>query len=1086
MATSRKDKKKLQSKTPTRSADKPTPKPPEDELDEKDDGEEDEDEDEGDERDEGDENDDEDDEDDEDEDDDEESEDEQEAVPQHGKAAAERKVAEKKKTESEEKKAAPVEAPREPFKISSLWPLGIPLAVLLAFALALFMPGSSRRLLFAQDVELLSASMSREVTPGGTLNLKLRFKPKHALDADDWVFVHVESLSGAANPCRMVQDVLPKLPPTRWGDAEIEHSVSIPVATTCEPGRFEIYAGLYNRDTSARLKVVDPPIPDNRVHAGWVDVVTEDADGTLRTLTPADMRVQEDWALVRPWTPWLFAIAMASALAAWLAMRRSGTPGTSPAEQARTSDGRPLSRDLRIFGYVLPAIPFFLGILVVLEFVKDDAYISFRYAHNLVTGKGLVFNTGEYLEGFTNFLWVLILAPFEALGWDLFQVCEVLGTVLGITCLVVTARFTAWVNGERRTFSHLWGAAWLATSPSFVLWAKSGLEQPLSSLLPIAGAFVLWLARDRFARDPSPSADEKKSLDRRYLYAGLMMGAGCMTRPELHLLAILVGLPLVLDAVRARKITRAQWLYVAGILAITVPCHSFRYLYYGTLVPNTFYVKTGTGSLIWRAGIKTLHEMFVFNNTGLLAVIAPLAFANRRRLVEKVTMGIICVSFMIYYVKVGVDEMQWHRLYLPALPFLCVLAALGMQNVIDAVLGVVRREPTEGRFFAETPAQLGAAALGWAAVLAAGIYNFQFTYRELHGFDGHGDLAGTFHPDLGKFLVRHERPGALVAFQDMGSTPYHAPDINFLDFFGLVDKTVAHARHDYGLHAFVGEDAENMQPRYDRDMREYFFRRNPEWAILTIYTPQGDERRLGQVFEKDPTGASLGDAYRHNGVQFALWDDPRFRERYVAVRTWPRSASYYLALWRRKDLWEQTPREVVLDALPPGTTGAKATFEGGLELLGSDLTKQTLERHEAFITTWWKLPGPMPHDTYFFVHVTKEGFQAPGDHVPGDWMYPADRWKAGEILEDRTLFQLPPFTMPPGTYKVYIGVYERSTGKRLKVVSGPADAEGRVLLGSFEAKTLYPLIHQLIPPTRVDVMRKYPDRIIDSHRVPGT
>ena len=77
-------------------------------------------------------------------------------------------------------------------------------------------------------------------------------------------------------------------------------------------------------------------------------------------------------------------------------------------------------------------IPFFvLGILAGLEFIKDDAYISFRYAHNLVTGHGLVFNTGERLEGFTNFLWVLVLSPFEALGWDLFQVCEVLGTILG-------------------------------------------------------------------------------------------------------------------------------------------------------------------------------------------------------------------------------------------------------------------------------------------------------------------------------------------------------------------------------------------------------------------------------------------------------------------------------------------------------------------------------------------------------------------------------------------------------------------------------------------------------------------------------
>ena len=57
------------------------------------------------------------------------------------------------------------------------------------------------------------------------------------------------------------------------------------------------------------------------------------------------------------------------------------------------------------------------------------------------------------------------------------------------------------------------------------------------------------------------------------------------------------------------------------------------------------------------------------------------------------------------------------------------------------------------------------------------------------------------------------------------------------------------------------------------------------------------------------------------------------------MRTWPRGSGYYLALWRRKDLWEQTPREVVLDAAPGNVGGVRAKLEGGLELLGSDLTK---------------------------------------------------------------------------------------------------------------------------------------------------
>jgi hypothetical protein len=78
--------------------------------------------------------------------------------------------------------------------------------------------------------------------------------------------------------------------------------------------------------------------------------------------------------------------------------------------------------------------------------------------------------------------------------------------------------------------------------------------------------------------------------------------------------------------------------------------------------------------------------------------------------------------------------------------------------------------------------------------------------------------------------------------------------------------------------------------------------------------------------------------------------------------------------------------------------------------------------------------------------------------------------------------QFPPFVVKPGTYDIYIGVYRRSTGQRLAVLEGPSDGDNRIKLGSVEVTTLIPLVQQLIPPTRVDVMRRYPDRIIDSHR----
>ena len=51
-----------------------------------------------------------------------------------------------------------------------------------------------------------------------------------------------------------------------------------------------------------------------------------------------------------------------------------------------------------------------------LRWLCDDAYISFRYADNWARGLGPVFNAGERVEGYTNFLWTALLAGLIKLG----------------------------------------------------------------------------------------------------------------------------------------------------------------------------------------------------------------------------------------------------------------------------------------------------------------------------------------------------------------------------------------------------------------------------------------------------------------------------------------------------------------------------------------------------------------------------------------------------------------------------------------------------------------------------------------------
>jgi len=70
----------------------------------------------------------------------------------------------------------------------------------------------------------------------------------------------------------------------------------------------------------------------------------------------------------------------------------------------------------------------YLGLILVLvvlaalrnSFIQDDAFISFRYAHNLIYHHHLGWNAfgQERLEGYTNFLWTMLIAGAIKQGVD--------------------------------------------------------------------------------------------------------------------------------------------------------------------------------------------------------------------------------------------------------------------------------------------------------------------------------------------------------------------------------------------------------------------------------------------------------------------------------------------------------------------------------------------------------------------------------------------------------------------------------------------------------------------------------------------
>ena len=53
------------------------------------------------------------------------------------------------------------------------------------------------------------------------------------------------------------------------------------------------------------------------------------------------------------------------------------------------------------------------------NFFHDDAYITLRYANNWISGHGLVWNEGEFVQGYTNFLYLIVISALGYLGFDL-------------------------------------------------------------------------------------------------------------------------------------------------------------------------------------------------------------------------------------------------------------------------------------------------------------------------------------------------------------------------------------------------------------------------------------------------------------------------------------------------------------------------------------------------------------------------------------------------------------------------------------------------------------------------------------------
>ncbi|HET9136089.1 MAG TPA: hypothetical protein VFO76_05575 [Candidatus Kapabacteria bacterium] len=499
---------------------------------------------------------------------------------------------------------------------------------------------------------------------------------------------------------------------------------------------------------------------------------------------------------------------------------------------------------------------------IVLRWVSDDSFITFRYVKNFVDGNGIVYNIGERIEGYTHFLWLLILSFTKLIGFD-----PVIASMwIGVACFALLLTIYLRISYKEQTSSSYLPlvAILLALNYDMLVWVTGGLETSLYTLL-ISVAFYCWF----YTKLPQ---------QRKLLLVGSLLLLTALTRPDGALFTItgailLAGKNLKENKSIALSLKEVTLLLLPSII-IGVPYLLWKYNYYGDIFPTTFYAKSGDENYFGQ-GFFYIFLFFKVYFTLALSLIAfgIWYFMKRPRPAEAIhntTAGspiltaiiLVAVYFIIYIAKVGGDFM-FARFIIPVLPliYFIVERSLDRADFITPLykwgfpIVLIGMVVCEGHFIRtkvlfhydvnsnqlegdwgneENPGEV------------RGIADERWVYlRERFTLNGEKRSSIDVYSEVGKFLEPyfHDLPVTVAIGGAQNSIAYYGNFHNVVNVYGLTDKEIAHA--PIAKRGRIGHEKKaTLDYLTGRDVNYYFFDitdklPNPmPWDLAVFSLPQ--------------------------------------------------------------------------------------------------------------------------------------------------------------------------------------------------------------------------------------------------------
>lgn len=521
--------------------------------------------------------------------------------------------------------------------------------------------------------------------------------------------------------------------------------------------------------------------------------------------------------------------------------------------------------------------------------ISDDAWISFRYAWNLVHGHGLTWN--EHMapvEGYSNLSWTLLMAGGIALGAPVAAWAKGWGVAFAAGAAVAAGGCVRQVGGGRlaAAIAVLLSAASAVSSS----WAVAGLEGPLLGFLLTVGTWRA-LAEDRAVRDGARAAPWSLAL----------FGLASITHVEGPLY---LGIPVLVRLARVRvdPLGRRDLVHLALLCAPAAGQLALRLAYYGDHLPNTMRAKgLGDSDPARVLGLRYLLAGLSYDRfQATLWIVGGVAALWAGR--AAILLPAVCTA--IFVLVADGDDFGWFRFLVPGVPALVATSVAGLDAVVARLRG----------------GALGAVAAVGAGLLVAGTLvgelrpqtlrlaqnphtvRPQLARQQQTGVTLDGTLALLAPPwamvdarewsslwtgftmksanDVPWFLswlVENLPPDAAFYFEDVGLVGYTMAGNDLLDGRGLNWRASAEVRTPR-----VGESPEVVR------FREEFFTASPAAIFL-----------------------SCDDGLRFPDSLMAVLYDERFRSQYRYVARGPYFATAKVCLFAKSTV-ERLPRATIV------------------------------------------------------------------------------------------------------------------------------------------------------------------------------